>query len=531
MSKFLAQLQEELALWESEGLLPPESVQAIRRRYDFQDPRSSIDAGDAGQWIRWVLYLAVFAFLAAFFSFAGSNDALSGGAPRVAVLLLASFVAIVSGVVLHRRHRTEGMALLILGGMLLPIAFYFTVHQYRLLLTSIPYLWWSVLGLCLAVAYTVAALQLKEEGLGGAAVLSAVAAAFLLARHGGLAQSFYPALTAALGLGCLRVERSLPQGGSQAFARAAWLIGQVLAVAALLLPFALQSYGSAGAVVGYLLAAGYFFLRVRLLDSMFSIAPLILALVAAMGAIVRATGVANDLLPLLQLSFSAALIGAGVVLLREQQQALAILLLTILVIILPGAFGLSFLHPEMFRAPWLYTLSISLYAILGAALYAVAGWQKNVRGVLSGLGTWHLFAALVLLLGGARSAGMEAYTLPLGGLLLADLFFVAATYRQWLLVVATGILALPSLYLSVADRGALRTVLLCLGGIALVAVGAFRGYGTALILGIFVLLPAIFIKVLPGLAELGIPRFVWFALFGALLAAIALALQRRARPS
>ena len=41
----------------------------------------------------------------------------------------------------------------------------------------------------------------------------------------------------------------------------------------------------------------------------------------------------------------------------------------------------------------------------------------------------------------------------------------------------------------------------------------------------------IFIKVLPGLAELGIPRFVWFALFGALLLAIALILQRRTRKS
>ena len=113
MSEFLAKLQEELALWEKEGLLPPESVQALRRRYGFED---SPPPTDAGQRIRWVLYLAVFAFLAAFFSFAGSSDALSGGAARVAVLLLASLAAVGAGVVLHRRHRTEGMALLILGG-------------------------------------------------------------------------------------------------------------------------------------------------------------------------------------------------------------------------------------------------------------------------------------------------------------------------------------------------------------------------------------------------------------------------------
>ncbi len=528
MSEFLAKLQEELALWEKEGLLPPESVQALRRRYGFED---SPPPTDAGQRIRWVLYLAVFAFLAAFFSFAGSSDALSGGAARVAVLLLASLAAVGAGVVLHRRHRTEGMALLILGGMLLPIAFYFTVHQYGLLHTSIPYLWWFVLALCLAASYTVAAAQLQEEGLGGVAVLSAGAAAFLLARHAGLLQSFYPALTAVLALGCLRVELGLPKVFTQAFARVTWLFGQVLAGAALLLPFALQCYGSAGAVTGYLIAAGYFLLRVRLRDSMFSIAPLILALVAALGAIVRAAGVADDLLPLLQLSFSAALIGAGMVLLRQRERALAILLLTVLFILLPGAFGLSFLHPEMFRAPWLYTLSLSLYAALGAGLYAVARWQKSARDILSYLGTWHLFAALVLLLGGERSAGIEAYTLPLGGLLLIDLFFVAAPHRQWLLGVATAVLALPSLYLSIADRGPLRTVLLCLGGISLVAVGAFRGYGPALLLGVFVLLPAIFIKVLPGLAELGVPRFVWFALFGALLVAIALVLQRRTRPS
>lgn len=85
--------------------------------------------------------------------------------------------------------------------------------------------------------------------------------------------------------------------------------------------------------------------------------------------------------------------------------------------------------------------------------------------------------------------------------------------------------------MSIADRGLLRTVLLCLGGIGLIAVGALRHYGLALVLGLFVLLPAVSIKILPGLAELGIPRFVWFATFCALLVAIALVMQRRSRPN
>ncbi len=525
-SRFFTRLQEEINLWEQEGVLPPEAVETLRRRYSLG---TAPPPGEAGQWIRWVMYLAVFAFLAAFFSFAGSSSELAGAATRVGILLVSSLAALGAGVFLHRRQRNEGMALLILGGLLLPIAFYFAVHQYKLLVLDAPYLWWSLLGMVMAALYTAMARKLEEEGLGGVALLSTSAAAFLLATHLDLLRSFYAVLAAALALGCLFIERTVKHSWRPAFVRAAALIGQVLAVAALLLPIMLQRYGTPGAVLGYLLAAGYFLLRVRLLDSLFSLAPLTLALVAAVGAFVRAAGVQNDLLPLIQLVFSAALIGVGVGLLQKQDKALDLLLSTVLVIILPGTAGLLYLRPEMFRGSWLYFITIALYCVLGLSLYAAAYRVLRVRGILAYLATWHLFAALILLLASDRGATVEAYTLPLGALLLFDLLLEPVSARQGLLIAATTIMAAPSLYLSVSDGGPLRTVLLSLGGITLIAVGAFRSYGPALLLGIFVLLPAIFIKVLPGLAELGIPRFVWFALFGGLLLAIALILQRRSR--
>jgi hypothetical protein len=210
-------------------------------------------------------------------------------------------------------------------------------------------------------------------------------------------------------------------------------------------------------------------------------------------------------------------------------EALRLLLATVLVLVLPGVLGLRFLPPDLFRARGLYTLSTCLYAAVGGMLYVLAWQRRAVRDLLSLLGTEHLFAALVLLLSGHPWLGIEVYTLPLGALLLLDLMFVGENNRAALLTVATGLLAGPSLVLSANDERSLRTVLLCLGGIGLVAVGGLRRYGTALILGIFVMLPAIFIKILPGLAELGIPRFVWFALFGVLLTGIAMVLKRKSR--
>lgn len=527
-SQFVTRLLQEMTEWEREGLLAADAATVLRRRYEAATPRKPVETG---QWIRWVLYLAVFAFLAAFFSFAGSSGAFAGAALRVAVLLLSSLGALGAGAFLHRRQRTEGRALLILGGMLLPIAFYYAVHHYALLPLQSPYLWWFVLGLVMAGLYTAVALALHDEGLGGVAVFSVAAAAFLLARHCGMERSLYPLLSAMLGLGCFVIERGLPGPLRPAFTQASWLLGHALAGTALLLPLILQRYGSYGAMAGYLLATGYFFLRVRLLSSTVSVAPLALSLMAAVGALVRAAGIGYDLLPLLQLAFSGTLIALGVLFLRRWEVALLTLLLTLFIVLLPGVFALMALRPEAFRGLWLYALSIGLYGVLGLALYVLARRLEIVRGVLALLGTWHLFAALILFLGGAHAhAKVEAYTLPLGGLLLVDLLFVSAAARAWLLTAAVGIAAGPSLFLSIADRGLLRTVLLCLGGIGLIAAGAFRHYGLALVLGIFVLLPAVFIKILPGLAELGIPRFVWFAIFGALLVTIALVMQRRSRP-
>src|SRR6185503_11687738 len=106
---------------------------------------------DASAWTRWVLYLAVFAFLAAFFSFAGS--AALSPATRVAILVGASGLASIAGALLHRRRRSEGMALLVLGGLLLPVAFWFLVEHYALFRPPTPLAWWCALAVVLAAAY------------------------------------------------------------------------------------------------------------------------------------------------------------------------------------------------------------------------------------------------------------------------------------------------------------------------------------------------------------------------------------------
>jgi len=519
---FVARLRQEILLWEQEGIVPHDLAEALRSRYGLAAEQP---VAEAGQWIRWVLYLAVVAFLAAFFSFAGSTAAALGPTVRVAVLLSFSLGALAAGAVYYRRRRTEGMALLILGGLLLPISYYFTVHQYHLWQLDVPYLGWCLLAGVMAVLYGLAALRLQEEGLGGAALLGALAVPFMLATHAELDRAVYAPLAASLSLVCLSLEKRWPEAFRPAFAKATWLVGYVLATTALLLPLPLFRYASEWTVLAYLLAASYYFLRLRQADSPISLVLLTIAMVAGVGAFVRAENIGSDLLPLIQLAFSLLLIGAGVLFLRRRGQALSTLLGTLFFILLPGLIVLMYLQPHHFRGIWLFYLTVGLYAAIGALLYALARLLKEARGALAFLAGWHIFAALVLGEGG--SLGTEAYCLLLGALLLLNLLFVPEAVRFSILVLATLIMALPSLVYSATTGSALRTVLLSLGGIALITVGAFRRHAGVLILGMLVMLPAIFIKILPGLAELGIPRFVWFACFGVLLVAAAMLLQRR----
>jgi hypothetical protein len=105
--------------------------------------------------------------------------------------------------------------------------------------------------------------------------------------------------------------------------------------------------------------------------------------------------------------------------------------------------------------------------------------------------------------------------------------FAERERKDLMLTMAVACLAIPSLILSFSDGSIVRTLVVSLGGIALVAVGATKEHYRTLQLGVLVLLPAIFIKAIPGLAELGIPRFVWFGLFGGILVGVAWWLQKR----
>ena len=94
---------------------------------------------------------------------------------------------------------------------------------------------------------------------------------------------------------------------------------------------------------------------------------------------------------------------------------------------------------------------------------------------------------------------------------------------------AVAMLAIPSLALSLSDGHAIRTVLLALGGIGLVGMGARWRHRDYLLMGAAVFVPAVVIKLVPDLADLGLPRFVWFGIFGVLLVGIAWLLKRSYR--
>ena len=111
--------------------------------------------------------------------------------------------------------------------------------------------------------------------------------------------------------------------------------------------------------------------------------------------------------------------------------------------------------------------------------------------------------------------------------MLNAVVFADRRWREQAVATAVAMLASPSLMLSWSDGHAIRTVLLALGGIGLVGISALWQNRRYLLMGAAVLVPAVVIKVAPDLADLGLPRFVWFGIFGILLVGIAWLLKRR----
>ncbi len=143
---FTWRLRQEIDDWEATGLLEAAALRQLREHYGFKTP-DQVEEDAAGRWTRWILYLAIITFLAAFFSFAGSRAVDLVPAIRVGLLTLGAVAAMLTGFVIHNRHRIASMVLLVLGGMLLPISFFFAVHYYQIWPLSEPFLWWSALGL------------------------------------------------------------------------------------------------------------------------------------------------------------------------------------------------------------------------------------------------------------------------------------------------------------------------------------------------------------------------------------------------
>ncbi len=528
---FLEFLQREIDSWEQDGLLPSESLKIIRGRYNFLPSLSGslpkITNSASGQWIRWVVYLAIFSFLAAFFSFARSHSISLGPLLRSGILIGTSMIALIGGALIYRNHRVTGIALLILGGLLLPITFYFTVHFYQLLHLLHPYLWWSLLGLVLSIVYTILAYRLNEEGLVGTAQLSLATIPFFLSAHLQLAIAFYPLLTILIAFAFYGSQQLLKEKWFFLAGRPLLLLSNILAYLTLFLPVVLRCYNSGQAVAAYSLTLFFFFLQLRFSKNSWSIIPLVIAMIIGTGSFMQFTKVSFDLYPLVNLGIITILLGFGLLMLKEREKSLSVLLLLLLTIASTSTFGIFLLKRNNFRGDWLWELTIALYALEGLGIYIFAYWQTVGRALLSFLATWFMMSSLTFLMQEVPGIGVEFYSISLGCLLVFNaLIFVEAEYRNILLAVAIIVLALPSLWFSWFREGFLRTVLLSLGGITLVAIGALRQKGHLLLLGVLVLLPAILLKLIPRLSELGPPSFIWFGFFGLLLTIIACWLQR-----
>jgi hypothetical protein len=523
----LVWLRGELAVWEREGVLTRESLDALRRHYGWVDAEP---AAYAGQWVRWVVYLAVLALFAAFFAFAGSEA--SGGGPvlRVGVLLVAAVVSFGLGGWVHRTRRIEGIALLLLGGLLVPVAFYFAVYYYQLMTFARPFLMWALLSFVMSCVYAPLARYMEEEGLAGVSILAGCSVPFLVAFALKASAGAFSVLAVVLALVCLSLQHIAPKTIGVSFVRPFWLQSYALASMASILPIALGGFERVWAVCVYGLVSVYHLLQVRLRGKVVHLTGFVLNLVIGVGACLGLVKAGLDLYPLVWLAICVLIVGICMTLLRQQPDARGVLLRALFAMSMLAVVGLFLLRPSHFRSPTLRWFTVCAYGLAGVGCYGVVWWARWSREWLSLQAAWLLAVTWSLIhLGTPWSrAYYELYSVPVGGMLLINAWLFAERERKDLmLTMAVACLAIPSLILSFSDGSIVRTLVVSLGGIALVAVGATKEHYRTLQLGVLVLLPAIFIKAIPGLAELGIPRFVWFGLFGGILVGVAWWLQKR----
>ena len=525
---FLWRLCQEIDHWEAIGLLEAGVLRQLREHYGFKtSDRAEEDA--AGRWTRWILYLAIVTFLAAFFSFAGSRAVDLGPAIRVGLLTLGAVAAILTGFVIHTRHRISSMVLLVFGGMLLPISFFFAVHYYQIWSLQKPFLWWGALGLIMAIGFGPLAQQWREAALATSALLSALPVPFLYAFHVEADLLVYPSIAAGWALVLQLWRTQMPASWQPVWRFPLWSLGYALAVAACVLPAALHVYGTVWAAGIYFLAAVYFVFDVRTSQSTPTLASFVLALLAGIGALLQVGEVKLVYYPLVWLAVIVILLGVSLLFLRGLMHARTALLDTLQVLVWISSIGFWLLPADDFQNFGWRLATMVGYGALGLGLYSVAlrGGKEPLR--LAYLAAWHLLVAWRLFwLGNDHGMTVELYSLPSGGLLMLNAaVFADRRWREQAVATAVAMLAFPSLVLSWSDGHAIRTVLLALGGIGLVGISALWQNRRYLLMGAAVLVPAVAIKVAPDLADLGLPRFVWFGIFGILLVGIAWLLKRR----
>jgi hypothetical protein len=524
---FTWRLRQEIDHWEATGLLEAEALRQLREHYGFQtSDRTEEDA--TGRWTRWILYLAIITFLAAFFSFASSHAVDLGPTIRVGLLTFGAVATILTGFVIHTRHRISSMVLLVLGGMLLPISFFFAVHYYSIWPLHEPFLWWSVLGLTMAIGFGPLAQQWQEVALATSALLSALSVSFLYAFHIEADPLVYPTIAAALALALQLWRTHMPASWQPVWRFPLWSLGYVLAVGACVLPVVVHLYGTMWAAGIYFLAALYFVFEARTLQSTPTIASFVIALLAGIGALLRVGEVGLVYDPLVWLAVIVILLGVSLSFLRGRVRAMTALLDTLQVLVWISSIGFWLLPAGDFQAFSWRIVTIAGYGVLGVGLYGMALRDGMEPWRLAYLAVWHLMAGWRLFwLGNDRLMTFELYSLPAGGLLMLNAaVFADPRWREQAVGTGVAMLALPSMMLSLSDGHAVRTVLLALGGIGLVGMGALWRNRRYLWMGAAVLVPAVVIKLAPDLADLGLPRFVWFGIFGTLLVGIAWLLQR-----
>jgi len=359
-------------------------------------------------------------------------------------------------------------------------------------------------------------------------LLSALPTPFVYAFHVEADPVVYPALAVALALTLQLWRWRMPVSWQPVWRLPLWSLGYVLAAAASVLPVAMRLYGTVWSAGIYFLAAVFFVVEVRTSQRMPTIASFVLALLAGIGASLRVGEVRLVYYPLVWLAVIVILLSISLSFLRGRARAMTELLDTLQVLVWISSIGFWWLPAVGFQAFGWRMETLAGYGVLGLGLYGMALWGGPEPSRLAYLAAWHLMAAWRLYWSGRTDFTLELYSLPAGGLLMLNAVgFADRQWREQAVAAAVAMLAIPTLALSWSDGRAIRTVLLALGGIGLVGMGALWRSRSYLLMGAPVLVLAVLIKVAPDLTDLGLPRFVWFGIFGILLVGIAWLLQRR----